>query len=128
MVILDTSVIIDHLRRPRGAGTVLLTLAQKMPKEDLAISMVTVHELYEGRSTREKGKEDALLASISPLRVLPYTYEIAQTAGELAREIDHPIDFPDAAIAATAIVHGALLVTLDTKSFKGIQGLEFYAE
>ncbi len=124
MVILDTNIIIDHLRQSEGADTAFRSIPRRIAKEDLAISVVTVQELYEGRSTREKKKEDALVATIAPLRVLPYAYDLAQAAGELARELDHPLDCADAAIAATALALGAQLATLDRKSFAGIPQLE----
>lgn len=124
MVILDTSVIIDHLRRPKSGSSVLLKVANKKPKEVLAISVVSVQELYEGKSTADEGKEQHLLATISPLRILPYSYEVAELAGKLARDLGRPIELADAAIAATAISHGASLLTLDLKDFQGIGGLD----
>ncbi|MBI3335729.1 MAG: PIN domain-containing protein [Candidatus Portnoybacteria bacterium] len=127
MVILDTSIIIEHLRSTAKKGTILMQVAQKMARENLAISIITVQELYEGQSTKEKEKENYLLATITPLKILSYTYEIAQLAGEIARDLQKPIEFADAAIAATAIVNGASLLTLNTKDFLGIQELELYS-
>lgn len=51
MVILDTNIVIDHLRQPKGRKSTLTKLAQETPKEILAISTITVQELYEGQST-----------------------------------------------------------------------------
>ena len=85
---------------------------------------MTIQELYEGRSTRDSQKEDYLLATITPLRILPYTFEVAQLAGQLARDLPRPIELADAAIAATAIVNGAELGTLNPKDFSGIPQLE----
>lgn len=92
----------------------------------MAISVISIQELYEGKSTREKDKEEHLLATIAPLKILPYNYEVAQLAGEIARDLDYPIELADAAIAATAIVNGALLFTLNKRHFKGIKDLNFY--
>lgn len=124
MVILDTNVIIDHLRLSGKAESTLEKIAKKHPKETLAISMVTVQELYEGKSTRDEEKEKALLATISPLKILSYTFEVAQKAGELARDLDRPIELADAAIAASTIVYGYTLATLNKKDFEGIENLE----
>ena len=124
MVILDTNVIIDHLRQSGAKETLLLRIAKRTARENLAISAVSIQELYEGRSTREPKKEEYLLRTIAPLRVLPYTYEIAQLAGEVARDLESPIEFADAAIAATAIVHGASLATLNRKDFQQITELQ----
>src|ERR1700683_2176014 len=111
MVVLDTNIIIDHLRlQERQTESRLMTLVKTKPKEILAISMITVQELYEGRSTRETQKEQYLLATISPLKILPYNYEVAKLAGEIARDIERPIQLADAGIAATAILNGCELL------------------
>ncbi|MBP8591512.1 PIN domain-containing protein [Candidatus Shapirobacteria bacterium] len=123
MVILDTSIIIDHLRQTRGESR-LMRLVKKMPKESLAISMVSIQELYEGKSTKNKNKEQLLLATIAPLKILPYSYEIAKLAGEIARDLKRPIEMADAVIAATAIINRASLFTIDEKDFQGIEPLE----
>jgi len=101
-----------------------MKIAKEKPKEVLAISLLSVQELYEGRSTRDDQKEQYLLATISPLKILPYTYEIAQLAGEIARDLDQPIELADAAISATTILNAASLLTLNKKDFINIQNLE----
>lgn len=123
MVILDTNVIIDHLRQI-GKKSHLRKLAEKTPKQTLALSMVSVQELYEGQSTKIEQREQTLLATISPLRILPYTYEIAKLAGEIARDLNRSISIADAAIASTAIINGCELATLNKKDFRGIEDLE----
>ena len=123
MVVLDTNIIIEHLRLPKTKKSTLVKVAEKKPKEVLAISIVSVQELYEGKSTKNKRKEQALLATIAPLRILPYTYEVAQLAGEIARDLNQPIELADAAIAATTILNGGQLLTLDKKDFLGIRRL-----
>ena len=126
MVILDTSIIIDHIRQPEAKETHLMKIAQKVAKENLAISVITIQELYEGRSIRNRETEEYLLATISPLKILPYNYEVAQLAGEIARDLSRPIELADAAIAATAIINGASLFTLNKRHFTGIGDLNFY--
>lgn len=125
MVIIDTNIIIDHLRQSSGGDTLLMKLVKKMPKEILCVSLVTIQELYEGESTRDPQKEELLLHTIAPLKILPYTHEIAQYAGEIARDLKNPIEFADAAIAATVVIHNAALYTLNEKHFIGIHTLEF---
>ena len=127
MVVLDTNIIIDHLRlQQTSKDSKLLKIAKEKPKEVLAISLISVEELYEGRSTKDPQKEQYLLATISPLKLLPYTYEVAQLAGELARDLDRQIELADAAIAATTILHGSSLLTLDKEDFKGIKNLQMF--
>jgi predicted nucleic acid-binding protein len=101
-----------------------MKLVQDKPKETLAISMLSVQELYEGKSTRVSQKEQYLLATISPLKILPYTYEVAKLAGQIARELERPIELADASIAATAIHNGGSLSTINIKDFINIKGLK----
>jgi len=123
MVVLDTNIVIDHLRLQDGVESKLMALVKTKPKEVLAISMITIQELYEGRSTRDAQKEQYLLATVSPLKILPYNYEVAKLAGEIARDIERPIELADAAIAATAILNGAELFTFNVKDFASIDNL-----
>lgn len=123
MVIVDTSIIIDQLRRPKGTETELIRFIKAGSDKDLTISMITVQELFQGQSTKDQGKLQNMLAIISPLRILPYTYEIAQAAGEIIRDAKEPIQFADAAIAATAIDHDCQLFTFNKKDFVGIKAL-----
>lgn len=123
MVVLDTNIIIDHLRRPTGTA-VLSQLVQKYPGEKLAISVISVQELYEGKSTALEERERDMLASLAPLKILGYSREVAETAGKICRDTTKKYDFPDAAIAATCLVNHCQLATLDKKDFVGIEGLE----
>ncbi len=124
MVILDTNIIIDHLRLNQQKMSYLMKIVKNTPEELLALSVISVQELYEGLSTRHHDKEQYLLATISPLKIVPYTYEVAQLAGKIARDSNRPIEFADAAIAATTIIHGAQLYTLNKKDFKDIPQLD----
>lgn len=124
MVVLDTSVIIDHLRQKLSGESYLMKLVQEMPRAELALSVISIQELYEGKSTKDRKKEEYILATITPLKILPYTYEIAQLAGEIARDLTRTIELADAAIAATALLYDAELATLNKKDFVGIKGLK----
>ncbi len=126
MVVLDTSVIIDHLRQKSRHDSIFVRLAENISRGDLAISMVTVQELYEGQSTKEQEEENFLLATIGSLKILPYTYEVAELAGRLSRDNPNPLEFPDAAIAATALVNNASVATLNKKDFSQIPNLELF--
>lgn len=124
MVILDTNIIIDHLRQSPDKVSFLRKVSNKISKENLSISVISIQELYEGQSTKKENKEKYLLATISPLKILPYTYEIAKLAGEIAREYKGNIELADAAIAATTIINGGSLFSLNKKHFQGIRELE----
>lgn len=125
MVIIDTSVIIDHLRQSdTETETFLQKLANKYPQSELGISVITIQELYESKSTLNKEKENFLFATISPLKVFAYNYSIAEKAGQIARDLTRNISFADVAIASTAINNAAKLATLNYKDFSDIEGLE----
>ena len=127
MVVIDTNIIIDHLRlQKKEQESLLMKIAKQLPKKTLALSIISVQELYEGASTRDSQKEQYLLATISPLKILSYNYEVAQLAGQIARDLDRPIELADAAIAATAILNGAFLHTVNKKNFRDIKNLQLY--
>ncbi len=124
MVILDTNIIIDHLRLRGSEKSYLRKLEEKFTKDLLAISILTVQELYSGQSTKDSKNEDYLLSTIGPIQILPYSYEIAELAGKISRDLQNPIDFADIAIAATTMILGGRLSTLNKKHFKDIPNLE----
>ena len=126
MVILDTNIIIDHLRKAEDEDSQLVKIAKEKPKEVLALSIISVQELYEGKSTLVEKKEEYLLATISPLKILAYTYEIAELGGKIARDLDSSVELADAAIAATAIVNNTQLYTLNKKHFAKIPNLQLF--
>lgn len=124
MVILDTDIVIDCIRQPGNKNTPLVKLLQSVKPQDVAISVITIQELYVGESSKEIQKEEFFLKLISKLALLPYDYKIAKMAGEIMRDIRPRIQFADAAIAATAILNKARLLTLNKKDFKGIKKLK----
>ena len=66
MVILDTNIIIEHLRLKSNKNSTFVIFADTHPKESLALSVISIQELYEGKSTKGKQEEQFLLATISP--------------------------------------------------------------
>lgn len=126
MVVLDTNIIIDHLRQKGDKDSHLMRIIKDYPGEVLAISVVSIQELYEGKSTIDKQKEQYLINTIKSLEVLVYTEEIARLAGILARDLNRPIELADAAIAATVIINKASLFTLNTKDFRNIDHLKLW--
>ncbi len=125
MVIIDTNIIIDHLRSSNGSSK-LIELIENHPEEELGISIITIQELYEGKSTKKSEKETDMLATIGQVQILPYDYNTAKKAGELARDLKNPIELADAAIAATAIINGAPLYTINIKHFQNIPDLKLF--
>ena len=124
MVILDTNIIIDHLRQPPKKSK-LIKFLERHPEESLGISIISIQELYEGKSTKSREKENQLLSTINSLEIIPYTYDVAKLAGSIARDLDWPIGLADMTIAATTILNVGELFTLNKKDFLGIENLKF---
>lgn len=122
MVVLDTSILIDYVRTKGTRKTPFEEISGYVGKRNLAISILTIQELFRGKSAANEEVEKTLLAIINSLAVLPYTFEVAKKGGEISRDYD--VSFPDAAIAATSIVNGAQLATLNPKDFTGIPHIE----
>jgi predicted nucleic acid-binding protein len=123
-LLLDTSVIIDFLRRDEKKQSLLYRLAQQ--KHQLSISIITHTELYAGKSVWERKSARAELQTVfSGLGMLPLEKGVSEKAGEIRAR--YGIDLLDAIIAASAHVHGIELVTLNTKHFQGIEGVSIYS-
>ena len=125
MVILDSDILIDHLRQKGDKATHFIRVSNEI-KETLAVSIISLQELYAGKSTRIYKKEKLLLTILSNLKILPYSRNIAELAGMIIRDSGFPVRFADAAIAATAIINNASLFTLNQKHFKGIKTLNLF--
>lgn len=126
MVVIDTNIVIDHLRQKSPPDSFLGKILNEIGRGEVTVAMITIQELFGGQSTKDKQIEQAILSIILSLKILPYTYDVAKLAGEIGRDLSHPIEFADAAIAATAIVNGGQLATLNKKDFKGIGDLELF--
>lgn len=117
-VVLDTTVLIDHLRASESAGTYLASL------EDRPVcSEITRIEVLQGLRSAERRAGERLFALIE---WVPVDAVIARRAGELGRRWrrSHPgIGVADLAIAATAEQLGATLATRNVKHFPMIKGL-----
>ena len=126
MVVLDTNIIIDHLRLNQTRQSVLQKLIDISLDKDLAISVISLQELYTRQSTRILQNELYMLSVLSKIKVLSYNNEVSKFAGKLCRDSKLNISFADCAIASTAILNNSPLLTLNTKHFNGIDGLELF--
>ena len=124
MVILDTNIIIDHLRQLDSKQTIYQKLLKKYSCMSLGICTISIQELFVGKSTRNRHAQLVLVKSLKGLKIYSHTASIAKLAGEITRDLNNQVKFADAAIAASAIHHGASLATLNTKDFAGIPHLK----
>lgn len=121
-ILLDTSVIIDFLRRKDRKQTLLFKLAN----EDLYISILVHTELYAGKSIWKKTTaKKALEKVLSELTILPLDIETSQKAGEI-KAYHHNASLIDCIIAATAQIHKLHLASFNMKDFAPIENLKLY--
>ena len=111
-VLLDTDVLIDHLRIGRPV---------RVPPSEAAYSSITRAELYAGRRADEAVIDDLLVA----FQEIPVEREIAERAGRIRRETDMAL--PDCLVAATAIFTRRSLLTRNVRHFGRVPGLRVRA-
>jgi predicted nucleic acid-binding protein len=110
--LLDTDVLIDHLRGHRRL---------RLLDPDLTISVVTRCELFAARSV----DEPILRQTLGVLEEIPVDRAIAESAGRVRRTTGIPV--PDALIAATALEHGMSVMTRNRRHFELVPGLALRA-
>lgn len=111
-VVLDTSVLVDHLRSSQLAAQYLASL-QSRP----TCSEITRIEVIQGLRSAERKTAERLFALID---WVPVTADVARRAGELGRRWrrSHPgIGVADLAIAATAEQIEGTVATRNLKHF-----------
>jgi len=118
-VLIDSDVLIWLTRGHVGA-------AQRLGQiSTWRISVVTYMELAQG--CRDKAELARLIRSLAARNtdVLQVTPAISERAAELVDSLalSHGIRLADALIGATAIVHGATLMTANTRHFEAVQNL-----
>ena len=114
-ILVDTSVMVDHLRGHTGARTALRTA--RATGERLLASVLSKIEILAGVRPGEERATEELLRVFEWIGV---DDELAERAGEIAQAYvrSHPgVDPVDYAIAATAERFGAALWTRNRKHF-----------
>jgi len=123
--LLDTTWIVEYLRGNPEIGSCI----QELQQENLAVSIVSVAELYEGvfRSNLPEANESALKDFLSAVTVLGDPQDVAggmryrEEKTKLLRK--GPVTGAlDLLIAATVLVYGLSLASFD-EDFKRIEGL-----
>jgi predicted nucleic acid-binding protein len=115
VILLDTTIAVDHLRGDDRAASLLERLANE--GEPLLASELSRFELLAGMRPEEL---DATERFMDALSWVPVNEEIARLAGSMAAEYRRShsgIDAIDYVIAATATVTGADLLTTNVRHF-----------
>lgn len=124
-ILVDTSIIIDFLRRKDKENAPLFKLSSK--EHDLYASIVTYAESYAGKSVWERENVEKNLEKVfSGIEIFTLEREIAKNAGKI--RATYGTDIIDAIIAATALFHKLDLATLNIKDFKKITGIKLKEE
>ncbi len=115
ILLLDTTVLVDVLRRHKDRLTLLEELTEMGHR--LTTSAMCVAEVYAGMRSGEEVRTLGLLAEVP---CYPMTLAIAERAGTLKCEWarkGRTLTLTDMVIAATALEHGLRLVTENRKDF-----------
>ena len=117
-LLLDTNILIDHLRGEAKATALLQDVA--VGRVTASISVITESELLSAHSLTPRQLRD-IAALLSVLPKLAVTSHVAQTAARFRRT--YRIDLADALIAATASLAHATLVTRNLRHFRSVREL-----
>ena len=127
MLALDTNTVSHYFR---GDPAVVPRL-QALPPSQVALPSVVLYELRYGLmrlpEAAAQPRLEALSRFIAPLVILDFDNACAQVAAALRAKLEsegRPIGPHDTLIAATALRHGAALVTRNVEEFSRVQGLE----
>ncbi len=121
IVLVDTSVLIDYFRKTDKENASLVALVKQ--GFTYRISSVTEYEIYRGALLGQIAFWDNLLQKIE---VLPFDKAASRKAVDINAELRRKrkqIEIADLFIAATALVNGLKLATLNKKHFDRIEAL-----
>lgn len=125
MWVLDTNTLIYFFK---GEGRVAGELLARAPK-DIGIPSVVLYELQVGiaKSSAPEKRTRQLAELTSVVQILPFHQREAQAAAELRAALERegrPIGPYDTLIAGTALAHGAVLVSHNTRDFDRVEALQ----
>jgi predicted nucleic acid-binding protein len=121
MILVDSNILIRFSRGDHEAANWLKTNGVN---DELMVSVVTELELLVG--SRDKRHLKEIKTFLSRFPVIDITPEISRRATELIEEynLSQNLQVADSLIAATAVVSGFALATINKKDFRYIRGLK----
>ena len=116
--LIDTSVIVDYLRKNKRAASFLNSLDQ------IVISVITAGEIYQGAKDKKELKSIKKLFKF--FKILPIDEQISQLSLKLLEKytLSNGLLILDSIIAAAAIKNNLTLITGNFKHFKMIKDLK----
>lgn len=122
IVLVDTNILIEIYKN----NELVKKNIESLQSRGIAISIVSASELVYG--AKDKNELRLWMKSIEELVVFKIDEEISQKAFDLMHRfsLSHNLDFPDALIAATALLKNIELYTLNLKHFRYIPDLKLY--
>jgi len=119
MILLDTNILIEILK-----GNEKTIQKVQSFSEELAISSITVMELYYGAIN--KTELNKLEKFTSLFQIIQLNEKISKTAVQLVKSYakSHTLDIPDSLIASTCLISDCRLFTYNLKDFKYIDGMK----
>jgi predicted nucleic acid-binding protein len=117
-VIVDASVVVDYLRRRQAHDESLFIKFSRIGT--VVFSLVTVAELYSGKSAQAEGlQREYLDALVGGAEVMIPTVKTAKTVGML--RATYQLSLGDAFVAALAIEEKLPVLTADKKAFEKVK-------
>lgn len=121
-ILIDTSIVIEHLRKQNRRKSILYRIADDYA---LHVSTIVEFELYAGATDRQKQHD--IQEILSWCTLLPFTSDVAATAAALYRELratNQLLEIRDIFIASTALTYTLPLMTLNLGHFDRIKRLQ----
>jgi predicted nucleic acid-binding protein len=123
-ILIDTSVLIDHLRRQNKERSAYFQAAQQF---DCSVSVITEFEFRVGATQANQDFVSALL-DLTP--ILSFDSACVHAAASIYRDlraVNRLIALPDLFIAATAVAYDLPLLTLNRTHFERVSALTVLA-
>ncbi len=115
MIVLDTSFLIDYFR----GVEVTRNLVKDIAEDDVAVTVITYHEVLTGLKRRKSRKEEKFFKKFfSEIRILPFDVKAAEESSSVAAKlmaVGKEVNAFDVLVAGIAIANGAdKIVTRDS--------------
>jgi predicted nucleic acid-binding protein len=119
-ILIDTTILIKIIR---GDTTYIEEVEKGIGKVNAVISIITFAEIVQGMRRGEKRKTMQLLNSLN-LQHIDQT--ISEKFYQIIRGLPLRVMIADRLIAATALMNGYEVFTLNKKDFDDVEGIKFY--